>query len=177
MLAILRYDDELTLVDLFLDDIVRVDLELLADHLPRGHGAHRTATVDADQEEVIQVNLVALRKLVYAHRVATFHGHGKAHILSTAEVFLDELRKQERPAVERACRLCNLGRVGDQCRYGVVDINTFLDRQHAVDDVIFQGKLEEPGHCAAAFRHLGDIGVCCPGVYHISLSYHLTAPP
>ncbi len=157
MLTILCHDDELAFVDLLLDDIVRVDLELLADHLPGGHRAHRATAVDADQEEVVQVDLVALRKLVYAHRIAALHRHSKALIPGAVQVLLDQFREQERPAVKRSSRPGDLVRVGDQCRHRLVEVSTFLDRQHAVDDIVLQGKLEEPGHRTAALSDVGKL--------------------
>ena len=57
-------DDELSLVDLFLVDLVRVNPEFIGNHLAGEDRADRTTAVDTDHDDVVKVDLLALGKLV-----------------------------------------------------------------------------------------------------------------
>ncbi len=79
LVAALVLDDELALVDLLLVDRVRVDPELLLDHLPCHDRADRTTAVHADHDDVVQVDLLPLRQLVEAHHIAALDGDPDLH--------------------------------------------------------------------------------------------------
>ena len=101
LVAALVLDDELALVDLFLVDLVRVDAELLGDHLPCRDRGYGTPAVHPDHDDVVKVDLLALGKLVEAHGIAALDGNPSLLVIRAVEVFLHELGHEQGAAVER----------------------------------------------------------------------------
>ncbi|OPX68538.1 MAG: hypothetical protein A4E38_01770 [Methanoregulaceae archaeon PtaB.Bin108] len=126
-------DDELALVDLFLVDRVGVNTKLVGDHPAGEDWAHRSSTVDADHDDVVEVDLLALGKFVERHRIAALHRDTEFHGLGAIKEFLDKLRKEEGSAVERSSRTCDIFRVGDKHRLSIVEIGPLGDGKDGID--------------------------------------------
>ena len=120
-------DDELSLVNLLLEDRVRVDTILFLNHAACLHRRDRTTAVQTNHDNVVHVDLVTLCKLVHCFCVTALAGNCDLDFLCTAEVLLDELREKQSTAVEGSCALVKFCRVGNECRYRVVYIDTLLD--------------------------------------------------
>ena len=80
-MSALVLDDELALVDLFLVDGVRVNPELVGNHLAGEDRADRATAVDTDHDDIVKVDLLALCKLVESHHVAALDRDTDLHVL------------------------------------------------------------------------------------------------
>ena len=158
-------------------DLVRVDLELLLDHLSCHHRADRATAVDTDHDDIVEVDLLAFCQFVQSHHVAAFDGHPDFHVLGPVKVFLDELGHEHRTAVERTCRILKVRRVRDQGRDRIVEVLASLHRKYRVNDFVFEGKLEEPGYSATELCLICNFLVSGPCVDHIAFRCHSTSPP
>jgi len=166
--ASLVLDDELPFVDLFLVDRVRVNTELLGDHLPGGNRRDRASAVHPDHNDIVEVDLLALGKFVHRHHVAALDGHRDLHILGPVKILLDELGHEQRTAMEGSCGLVDLFWIGDEYRDRIIDVLPSGDTEHSVHHLLLEGKLEQGGDGTAALRLLCDLSVRGPRVIHIS---------
>jgi len=166
--ASLVLDDELALVDLFLVDLLGVDIVLLPDHLAGKDRADRSTAVDADHDDVVKVDLLALGEFIEPHGIAALDGDTDLLVLCTVKVLLDELGHEEGSAVERTGGLCNVLGVGDDDRNGIVQVNALGYGKDCIDHFRLERKLPEGGYCATEFGFLLDLRVIRPGIEHIA---------
>ncbi len=165
MLAVFCLDNELSFVDLFLDDIVGVKTELLPDDDPCYLRPDGAAAVQADDDDVVQVDLVALGHLVHRLDVAAFQDGGDLHIRLGGEEAPPHLfGEQQGAAVERPRDATDLGRVGDQGRHRVIDVRTLPDRKDPVDHTALKGVAQQRGDRTAGLRLLPEVVVRRPRI-------------
>ena len=150
LVASLVLDDELAFVDLFLVDRVRVHPELVGDHLPGSDRRDSPPAVHPDHDDVVQVDLLALGKLIEPHHVAALDRHRDLRVACTVKVLLDELRHEQRPAVERPCCLVDLLWIGDEHRDRIVEVLSPCYGKHPVDHLLLERIFQEARHGTAA---------------------------
>ena len=163
--AVLGHDDELTLVDLLFNDIIRVDTILLADHSAGRHWGNGTTTVQTNGDNVVQIDLLAFAKLKKCFCITAFAGDSDFDVFCTIQVLLDEFGQKQGSAVEGTCTGIKVCRVGDEDRFRVVDINALLHSQNNINDLVLKCIFQKGNDSSSALSF--DIGLG-PCVVHIA---------
>jgi len=155
-------DDELSFVDLFLVHLFRINIELILDHFPGNYRADRASAIDTDHDDIIKIHLLTLGEFIERHHVAALDCDTDLHVPCPIVEFLDELGQKKRPAVERSGRAGKILGIGDQDRFGIIEVHTPSHNKDSVDHLGLERILPQGGHGTAKFRLLLDLGVIGP---------------
>ena len=78
----------------------RVNTEFVSNHFAGEDGTDRTTAVDADQNNIVHVNLLAFCKLKETHYIAAFDGNPNLFGFCSVQVFLYQFWQEKGSAVE-----------------------------------------------------------------------------
>ncbi len=164
-MAVFCLNDELPFVDLLLDNIVGIKTESFPDDDPRRLRPDGAAAVEADHDDVVQVDLAALGHLVDRLDIAALQDGGDPHSrIGSKETSPHLFGEEQGAAVERTGNPPYLGRVRDQGRHRVVDIRSFPDRKDSVDHTTLEGVAQQSSDRPACLRFFPEALVRRPRI-------------